>query len=109
MFTLVLDEDTYGSVYKDCEIIAIELERTYQIGPGEYDYELVVRVSYGNGIKVVRVSKTYEQKELVTKWTDGFKLKMLELNKEKELTRKKILEEIEKVILIKKLGKQYIK
>lgn len=101
MFTLTLNEDEYGNVYKDCEIIAIELERA----SWDYKYELVVHVSYGNGIKVVKISNTYEQKDLVPKWIEGFKLKILELNKEKELTREKILEEIEKVILIKNLGK----
>lgn len=106
MFTLVLNEDEYGNVYKDCEIIAIELERVYRLGDcGVPKYELVVHVSYGNGIKVVKISNTYEQKDLVSKWIEGFKLKILELNKEKELTRGKILEEIEKVILIKNLGK----
>ena len=101
MFTLTLNEDGYGNVYKDCEIIAIELEQA----SWDYEYELVVHVSYGNGIKVVKISNTYEQKDLVPKWIEGFKLKILELNKEKELTRGKILEEIEKVILIKNLGK----
>ena len=106
MFTLTLNEDEYGNVYKDCEIIAIELELTHRwCNCGDDDYELVVHVSYGNGIKVVKISNTYEQKDLVPKWIEGFKLKILELNKEKELTRKKILEEIEKVILIKNLGK----
>jgi len=104
MFTLVLNEDGYGNVYKDCEIIAIELERML-CNFGDPESELVVHVSYGNGIKVVKISNTYEQKDLVPKWIEGFKLKILELNKEKELTRRKILEEIEKVILIKNLGK----
>ena len=79
MFTLTLNEDGYGNVYKDCEIIAIELERTL-CNCGDYEYELVVHDSYVNGIKVVKISNTYERKELVTKCTAGFKLKLSELS-----------------------------
>ena len=105
MFTLTIGDENRGNVYANCEIIAIILEPEF--GMGKYgDYELAIHISYGNGIRVVKLTDTYNRKDLVAKWTAGLNLKILELNKEKELTKDKIFEEIEKMILIKNIGKK---